>query len=233
MTERTAVVACSVMRLELEAVVGDRPVDVRYVEQGLHSTPKLMPQRIQEVVDEALAGGAGRVALGYGLCSNGIVGVSGGASPLVVPRCHDCIALLLGSARRYREVFNRYPGTFYLTAGWINECDDPLGAMEGKYTQRLGEKKARRAMELELRNYTHVCYIDNGLGDGEKLKARALENCRAFNKEYLEIKGSLDYFRALVDGPPHPEDDFITIGPDQRLTGDMFYDMPGDAVRKG
>lgn len=39
------------------------------------------------------------------------------------------------------------------------------------------------------------CYIETGLDDSAKLKARALENCRAFRKEYLEIRGTLEYLR--------------------------------------
>lgn len=44
------------------------------------------------------------------------------------------------------------------------------------------------------------CYIETGLDDSAKLKARTLENCQAFRKEHLEIRGTLDYFEALADG---------------------------------
>lgn len=222
MSHPTAVVACSVMELELRTVIGDRSIDLYLLEQGLHNTPQVMPGRIQEKITEALSRGPERILLGYGLCSNGIVGLSGGAVPLVAPRCHDCIALLLGSAKRYNDIFHRHPGTYYLSAGWIRESEDPLGCVELKYAKRLGPQKAKRAMDLELKNYTHICYIDNGLGDARKLRARAIENCRAFNKEYVEVKGSLNYFRAMVDSLNHDREKFIAVEPGQHIIAEMF-----------
>ena len=228
MPGRRAVIACAIMRMELEAVVGGQPVDLHYLEQGLHSTPQFMPRRIQEKIDELAPLNYERFVLGYGLCSNGILGVSGRASPLAAPRCHDCIALFLGSAQRYNELFRRHPGTYYLTAGWIQENQDPLGTVtgEGKYARRMGEKKAKRAMDLELVNYTHICLIDNGLGDRDELRARTRENCRAFNKEYLEVQGDLKYFQGMVAPEiPGEGDGFISLPPERALSEAMFYQV--------
>ena len=226
MSKPAAVIACSVMKMELEAVAETAAVDLYYLEQGLHSTPQVMPLRLQEKIDELAPRRYQRLGLGYGLCSNGVLGVSGRTLPLSVPRCHDCIALFLGSTRRYNELFRRRPGTYYLTAGWIAEAVDPLGSVEGKYARRLGPKKAKRAMDLELANYTHFCYIDNGLGDREALRARTRENCLAFGKQYAEVKGDLSYFQALV-APEAPAAGaaLITVGPGQALTEAEFYQL--------
>lgn len=218
-----SIIACSVLKLEFERIIDGRPIELSLLEQGLHSTPKIMPEKIAAKVAEAEARRPESIVLGYGLCSKGVVGVGGAETPLVIPRCHDCIALLLGSVQRYTEIFSRRPGTYYLSAGWVAENDDPLSCVEVKYTPRLGEKKAMRAMSLELANYTHICYVDNGLGDQERLKARTRENCRAFNKEYMEIEGSLDYLRKLVDGPAD-EEEIITLPPGRQLHEDMFFE---------
>ena len=225
MAERLAVIACAIMKKELEAAADGRPVDLYYLDQGLHRTPQAMPLRIQEKIDELASLNHGRIGLGYGLCSNGILGVKGRNSPLTAPRCHDCIALFLGSNQLYREMFRKRPGTYYFTAGWIAEDGDPLGSVE-RYSLRLGPKKAQRAMELELANYTHFCFIDNGLGDRAAVKARTLENCRAFRKEYAEVKGDLTYFRNLI-APEVPEDAeaFITLPPGSALNEAMFYQV--------
>jgi len=225
MSGKKAVIACSVMKLEFEKVIGDRPIDLHLLEQGLHNTPKLMPGRIAEKVAEVAAAAAApeEIILGYGLCSNGVLGISGGQNPLVIPRCHDCISMLLGSVARYNEVFRQNPGTYYLSAGWVAEGDDPLGCVETKYAPRLGQEKAMRAMKMELENYSYICYIDNGLGDQEMLKARTHENCRAFNLKYMELPGSLEYFEKLIANPSQgPE--IIRLAPGQELEEDMFYE---------
>jgi len=59
-------------------------VDIRYLDQGLHRTPNKMAALVQEQIDEA-AHYAKRVVLGYGLCSNGIVGVEARRQGLLVP----------------------------------------------------------------------------------------------------------------------------------------------------
>ena len=225
MPGRLAVVACKIMKTELDAVADGQSVDLYYLDQGLHSTPQVMPLRIQEKIDELAPLNHERICLGYGLCANGILGVRGRVSPLTTPRCHDCIALFLGSNQRYRELFQKRPGTYYFTAGWLAEEGDPLGSVE-RYSSRLGPKKAKRAMDLELANYTHFCFIDNGLGDRAAVKARTLENCRAFRKEYAEVRGDLTYFRSLV-APEVPEDagSFITLPPGSALNEAMFYQV--------
>lgn len=217
---KLAVVTCDIMRLEFETVIGDADIGLKVLEYALHDTPARMPGRIMKVVREAEREGAERIALGYGLCSKGTVGVQAEGG-LVIPRCHDCIAMLIGSPERYKEIFYKYPA-FYLSAGWMRNEADPLTAVERKYIPRLGEKKAMRAMSLELANYKYVCYVDNGLGDRRAIKERALENCRVFNKEYLEIPAGLEYFERLIRGP-HPREHFLTLGPGEPLSDEGFY----------
>ena len=101
------------MEPEIEAVrAGSQAVEIIYLEQGLHRTPKKLPEIIQERIDQA-ASYATVIVLGYGLCSNGLVGVTARRQKLIVPRCHDCISLFLGSPARYDAVFRDYPGTYY------------------------------------------------------------------------------------------------------------------------
>lgn len=61
--------------------------------------------------------------IGYGLCGRGTVGVVARDVPLAIPRVHDCIALFLGSDARHREQFAKHPGTYYVSAGWVEEKD--------------------------------------------------------------------------------------------------------------
>lgn len=218
------------MRTEIEEVLSpDTEVEVRYLEQALHRTPHLMPGRLQAEID-AVAGYAGRIVLGYGLCSNGLVGVAARQQSIIVPRCHDCITLFLGSRASYDELFHKTPGTYYLTPGWIEEKKDPLGIVEFDYTPRVGSETAIWAMQEELKHYTHIALISSGLTDIEPYRRRAKENAACFGKEYLELTGTLDYFRKmarpdLLDDGMVP-DDFISIAEGQHLTQEMFLSLP-------
>lgn len=239
----TVVLACSIMRNEIDEVLraafgaaigsahpGSGPaagkVEVRYLEQALHRTPQLMTGRIQAEI-EAVCGYADRIVLGYGLCSNGVVGVVANRQGIVIPRCHDCIALFLGSRAAYDELFDKIPGTYYLTPGWVEEKKDPLGIVQDDYTLRVGYETAVWVMQEELKHYTHIALISSGLTDTETYRQRAKENAAFFGKQYLEIKGNLDYFKRMVRSDSFDEgicpDDFICVSPTLQITQEMFF----------
>jgi hypothetical protein len=223
----TVIVACSIMRTELEEVLrAAAAVEVRYLEQALHRTPHLMTGRIQTEID-AVSSYAGRIVLGYGLCSNGVAGVVAGRQGIIIPKCHDCIALFLGSRAAYVELFNKNPGTYYLTPGWIEEKKDPLGTVQDEYTRRVGYETAVWAMREELKHYTHIAMISSGLTDIETYRQRAKENAEFFGKQYIEIKGNLDYFRKMVCPDIFDEgicsDDFVFVSSSLPITQEMFF----------
>ncbi len=221
---KTVILACSVMRTELEQVLsGASAIEVRYLEQALHRTPHLMAGRIQAKIDAV--SGAGRIVLGYGLCSNGLAGVRARRQEIVIPRCHDCITLFLGSRAAYDELFHQIPGTYYLTPGWIDAKKDPLGIVADEYTPRVGSETAIWAMQQELKHYTHIALIDSGLTDMEPYRQRARENAAFFGLEYLELTGNLDYFRKMAWGGPLAEDDFVTIARGCQVTQEMFFSL--------
>jgi hypothetical protein len=215
-------VACRVMEPELEELrKGRAHVEVLYLEQSLHRTPQKMAGRVQDLIDQTDAR-AERIVLGYGLCSNGIVGVQARRQDLIMPRCHDCISFFLGSPGAYRKDFDAHPGTYYLTPGWIAERKDPLGIIEDDYVRRVGREMAVWAMKEELKHYTRIALINTGIADMGPLRARARENAAFFNMTYAEIDGmSLDYFVKLMDGP-YPESEFLRLKPGETITQEMF-----------
>jgi len=214
-------VACRVMEPELEAARGaENNVEIRYLDQGLHRTPQKMSAVIQEQVDKA-AVYAGRIVIGYGLCSNGVVGVMARRQGLYLPHCHDCIAFFMGSHQTYLKAFDARPGTYYLTPGWVAEKKDPLGIIEEDYAPRLGREKALWVMEEELKHYTHIALINTGVGSIDPLRKRAQENARVFKKEYEEIRGSLDFFKKLIRGP-YSTGDFLFLKPGFKIAQEMF-----------
>lgn len=221
------IVACRVVENELEAIrrqAGDTDIEIRYLDQNLHRTPEKMPGLIQEQIDEA-SEYAGLIVLGYGLCSNGVVGVTARKQRVCIPRIHDCIALLLGSRRAYFEAFRQRAGTYYLTPGWVAEEKDPLGMMENEYTPKMGRETAEWGIKEELKHYTHIVLIDTGIGDIEKLRKRARANAEFLGKAYEEVKGSAAYFEKILFGPYDPGD-FVCLEPGEKAGQKPFMKQP-------
>lgn len=200
---------------------GERDMEIVYLDQGLHRTPERMRSVVQEKI-ASVESHASEIILGYGLCSKGIAGVQCQHVRLVVPRCHDCITLFLGSRGAYRERIEKQPGTYYLTPGWIREKKDPLGIVETEYAPKLGRDLAVWGMREELRNYTHITFIDTGTGESEALRLRALENAVFFQKKIEYVQGHSDYLQRLLHGP-YQEPDFLVLEPGAIIRMEMFF----------
>lgn len=206
------IIACGSISPELERLREGHPeVDIQYLPQNLHRAPDKMTTYIQKALDE-LTGNYEKVVLGYGLCSNGIVGVKAPDQGLYIPRVHDCIALYLGGRQAYEKIFKKHPGTYHLTKSWIVNKTDPLGLVENEYTQRVGREMAEEAMEREIRNYEYISFVNTYTDDTDKYRARARENAEHFHKKFIEYKGSDEYFRKILFGP-YESPDFIYITP--------------------
>ena len=221
--QKKTVIACEALRLEMEKVIAGSDVDLRLVEVALHRYPPQMPARLNECIKQAEADGAGEIIMGYGLCSHGVNGLSSRRS-LRIARCHDCLGLLLGSSARHQQILARWPGALYMFAGLVEAAFDPLSILEREHIPRMGEKKARRAMEITFKNYTHFAYIENQAATDPKYKKRFLENCRAFGKEPLSLYADLDYFARLVSGSDLYPEAFINLAAGELLTSEAFFD---------
>lgn len=215
------IIACGSIRPELEKAKGaEDSVRIITLPQNLHRAPHKMSGVIQKALDQ-VTGEADKVILGYGLCSNGIVGVEAPSQGLYIPRAHDCITFYLGSRQRYHEIFSKHPGTYHLTRSWIENKTDPLGLLENEYTRRVGREMAEETIQTEIRNYEYISFVDTGTGDSEKYREQAKRNAEYFNKKYIEYPGSDDYFRKMIFGP-YDTSDFIYIKPYQEVKQSEF-----------
>ena len=127
---RVHVIACAVLGVDLKETINELGISVstQFLPGGLHNRPHELRQRLQEAIDKTSAVSlVDTIAVGYGVCGMGTVGIYARHVPLAIPRVHDCISLFLGSNEAYREQFSRYPGTYYISAGWVEGKSQPLG----------------------------------------------------------------------------------------------------------
>jgi hypothetical protein len=216
------VIACNIMKDELLRVEAADGISFIFLDQSLHRTPQKMKQIIQAEIDKAEGQNWDYVILGYGLCSNGILGIRAKGHPLIVPRVHDCIALFLGSCEMYLEEHRKEPGTYYLTKSWIEEAKSPLGVYN-EYCERYGKETAEWVIREELKNYTRIALIDTGVQLLETHREHAIENARFLNLKFEDIKGSLQYFEKMLHGVWGK--DFLLLNPGEELTQKLFFDL--------
>ncbi len=228
---RLKLIACEIFTRELCAAVAASPnaVSVEFLPKGLHDIgAEPMRARIQDRIDAVPADQFDVIALGYGLCNNGIVGLRARARPLVVPRAHDCIALFLGGRERYREYFDSHPGTYFYTSGWI-ERGGTAGELEDISIQRrLGLARTREAwiarfgednaeyLESVLGDLTHaysrLAFIEMGVEPDDRFERHSRERAQEKGWIFEKICGDITLLRDLVNGP-WDVDRFLTVPP--------------------
>jgi len=215
------VLACAVMEKEIQQFQNGR-VEFKFFDYGLHRTPENMSKALQFEIDQASREDYNGIILGYGLCSNGVVGVHSRKQALIVPRIHDCITLFLGSVESYQRESTEYPGTYYLTPGWIEKGQTPLSKYES-YAKSYDEETARWVLHEEMKNYTRIALIDTGVYPLEPYRKIAHQNAEFLGIFCQELKGFPTFFKALVSGPW--ERDFLILEKGQSAQQEMFLDI--------
>jgi len=228
---RLQFIACKVLQREAYfcAARSANIVDVRLMEQGLHEEPDRLRIEVQKALDTT-TDIQGRpfdaTLLGYGLCSNGIVGLCA-KIPIVVPRGHDCITLLLGSKERYQEYFDSHRGVYWYSSGWIESGGQPskerYETLLEEYKQKYGEDNAKYLMEVEqtwMKEYGWATYVDWDVGDSVSFKEYTKACAEYLGWDYDELKGDSGLIQRMVDGQ-WSEEEFLVVQPGQKIGEDL------------
>lgn len=229
------IISCQILYRELSmaAALSPNHTTVSWMPQGLHEKPENMPAALQAEIDrieaESAAGNLRHkpevIVLGYGLCSNGIVGLKARSVPLVIPRTDDCIALFLGSQKRYLDLFHKHSGTYWVNGGWIEEAKLPspegYRQMREEFVEQYGEENADFLMESGIgwgwtKNYSACGYIKPAGYENTAWKEQAAEFAKTYGWELFEAEGSNRLLEKLLSGDW--DEEFLVCEPGQTVT---------------
>ena len=235
---RIHIIACRILTRELNwlAAQSDNQVDITWVGRGLHNTPEDLRRRLCDEVDRLYAQlDSGEleykpdyIVLGYGLCSNGVVGVRCRDIPIVVPRTDDCIALFMGSQERYFEEFSASGGAYWLNSGWLERSLSLFDTEELRrrrwmeYAEKYGEDNADYLLEVEsswMSNYSTLGYIRSSVHESPADLARAKQEADAHGWRLHAVDDDLRLLRMMVDGTWN-EEEFLILKPGERIAPD-------------
>ncbi len=225
---RTLVMACATV---IEEMLPLLPPGIKHqvFDFGLHINPEKLRRTLQEAID-AVSDQYDTIILGYGLCSQAVIGIKSEHATLVVPRVDDCIAIFLGSRSEYRAQSRAEPGTYYLTKGWIEVGDTPFGEYD-RMLQRYGKDRADRIIKIMLANYKRLALIDTGQYELDRYREYALKTAERFGLRYEEIQGSDALVRKMINGPW--DDDFVVVQPGATIRYDHFFRGDPESVKPG
>ncbi len=228
---RLKLISCEVLFREMCDACAHSPhqVDVEFLPKGLHDLGRQpMAARIQEAVDRTPEGVYAAILLGYGLCGNGLDGLTARHTRLVLPRAHDCIALLMGSRERYQTYFEQNAGAFYRSTGWLERgkglqqlthntigFDEPLEAMIRKSGEDDGRYLYEEMTHYRL-EYRKLTFIETGLEAGGRFIDEAAAEAQEKGWSFERLPGDLAWLRRMVDGD-WAEAEFVVAEPGQRI----------------
>ena len=228
--KKLAVIACEVLAREFcyAALINPNIIHLEFKRKGLHDNPEVMRKELQDEIDKISFSPKDKylgIILGYGLCSNGTMGIKARNIPLVIPRAHDCITLFLGSKERYMEEFTKHPGTYYFTTGWVERGRESVERMKAsgyglgktyeEYVTLYGEDNARYLSELESlwsKRYTQATYIDMNLPIPFTYEEEVKEEAEKKGWNYRKTNGDMRLFYNALDGK-RDENDFLIVPP--------------------
>ena len=218
---RMRVIACRVMIDEMRSFLPE-DVETDVFEISRHVWPKQLKLDLQAAIDRA-GESCDTILLGYGLCSNAVVGLRSSKSRMVIPKMHDCIGVFLGSHREYMEEMSREPA-FFLTQGYIrgyqSDGSGPMYEFE-RVERRYGKEKATKIVGAMMRPYKRLIYIRTAQAlDIDADREYSKRMAARFDMRFEEKFGTSDLLRRMVERKW--DDGFVVVLPGEEVTLEHF-----------
>jgi hypothetical protein len=216
---KSIVIACHTISDEIDKTIAETGTQhpVIWIESGLHNYPKILHDKLQEVISNI--SNVDNIIMAFGYCGNALLGIHADNARMIIPRVDDCISLLMGSYQKRAEL-SAEMATYFLTKGWIENENNIIREYE-RCIERYGEKRADRIMHLMLAHYRRLVLIDTG---AYSMDDSCLEKSYAFagklGLKHQIVTGSLVFLKKLLTGPW--DDDFIILQPGEELSLDDF-----------
>ena len=177
----------------LKEITLDYQYDIEYFEIDQHNYPKKFHQTLQARINEI--SDVDLIILLYGICGNVTTNLKAKHCSLAIPKVHDCASILLGSKKKFLEVFDgRLSKAWSCVAHDINIHGEHIyfeGSSYEKLVEQYGEDNAAYLYQLLEHKNEQKLYISLGLDEDQK-------RIKEFQEDIEIVNGNYDYLKAIL-----------------------------------
>jgi len=189
-------IGCASSKNEVECLGIPKNTDYEFLDYSYHANPRKLHQKLKEIIDDSQD--YDLIILGYGRCSNALIGLLSPKVPMIFPGTHDCLGLLLGSNEQYSKLVKQNFGTYFFSQGWLDYGRNPYEEYL-EYKAQYGEKKARMLIDSLYGRYTKALLITTpGMKDLERYREKVKQIADFFGWSVEEVKGDMSLLASLI-----------------------------------
>ncbi len=229
LTQRFKVIACESLARPVYAFSATSPnqIDTEMIAIGMHDHPRSLREKIQKEIDACEGLGYDAILLVYGLCGCATDGLIARKTPLVIPRAHDCITLLLGSRSTYLQQQNDFPGTYWYSQDYLERsarygqsmalgsaATDEKQTLYNQYIEKYGRENADyliETMDSWQKHYERAVVIETEFGVSAEILAIAKTHTEQHGWRLENMPGDLQIVKKLIHG--EWDRDFLIVPP--------------------
>jgi hypothetical protein len=211
-------IGCNSTKNEVHWLGVPQNMNCEFLDFDLHGRPSKLHEKLQEIIDQSQD--YDLIILTYNRCSNVTFNLISPKVPLVFPKTHDCIGLLLGSNEKHMEFYQKNPAVYYFSQGWLDYGKTPY-AEYLEYVEKYGEDKAKTLINTLYGGYKKaVLIITPGIKDIHRYRQKMKEIADFFGWETEEVEGDIGLLNDLIKGKENP--DIVRIPPGVRVSEEHF-----------
>jgi hypothetical protein len=206
--------ACRAIENELLAAVTDAgsAFPILFIPRETHVFADKLRQCLQGAIDSLE--NVDHILLPMGRCGNGTLGLVSKNASLVLPRCDDCIDLLLSGDNLQPERPNY---AYFLTDGWLGSPSS-IDAEYSYSLNRYGEKTGKDIIRMIYNHYQYFTFVDTGSYDVEAAQEKIMPLARTTGMGINRINGPCGALKKMAR---------------LELDGNFVIVPPGESVGEG
>ena len=210
--------ACTTLRREITTFMKKAGLryPVFYIPDELHFFPEKLNAYLCDFISRLE--NVDFLLLPMGRCGNGTLGIPSHKTTIVLPKCCDCISLLLSGENLSNLDRPKY--TYFFTDSWLDYKHSLVKEYEyavEKYGQSMGDTLTRTMYN----HYKYFTYVDSGFGDFEAALTQVSPLAKAVDVEIQRVEAPCGALRKMLS--LNFDEDFMLVPPGQKVEFEMDY----------